>query len=144
MLFVHTIDKVLDQSKTQTRRIVKAGDVYLENTRTGQCGVFQDDIKVSDRPKYIIGKTYAAQPARGKPAVARIRITDIRREDVRAISVEDVWQEGFLSKFEFMQTWVAMHDKPVLRYPDWKLSSLSGRPAERYDAWALTFELVQA
>lgn len=158
MIFQHTIDKVLSGQKTQTRRLVSVNDVELVRPLPQDKMFFQrgetfvaypatetrpvTGIERNGRRWHYVGQEIAAQPGRGKPAAARIRITDIRREDVRHISVEDVWAEGFLSKFEFIQTWVSMHDKPVLRYPDWKLTSLSARPADRYDAWALTFELV--
>ena len=46
------------------------------------------------RALYIIGKTYAVQPGRGKPAAARIRITDIRQERLQDISEDDAQAEG--------------------------------------------------
>ena len=76
--------------------------------------------------------------------MARIRITDIRREDVSNISFEDAVAEGFPDEFEFMRTWLKMYDKQVFRDEYWGLKTLAARPAERYDAWALTFELVTA
>jgi hypothetical protein len=109
--------------------------------------------------KWKVGNTYAVQPGRGKRAVAHMRITDIRREDVRDISDEDVQAEGFYSKFEFLQTWCQMHDKAAWKayqtdnfadgdesghqshYGGW-LKWLKSRPVEHYDAWVLTFELV--
>lgn len=44
---------------------------------------------------------------------ARILITDIRREDVRNISDEDVKAEGFSSRLDFLATWISMHDKGI-------------------------------
>ncbi len=105
---------------------------------------------------------------------ARIRITDIRREDVRNISYEDACAEGFRDKDPaaviadtvyggFLKTWCKMHDKRAVwefdpqRVDYWintgKRRELVGfgtvkeiianRPAERYQAWVLTFEVVK-
>lgn len=115
------------------------------------------------RTVYAVGQTYAAQPGRGKASVARIRVLDIRRGDARQISDEDVVAEGFKDRNEFLHTWVGMHDKSAAWEFDWgqvdywintgKRRELVGwatvqeiiasRPAARYDAWALTFELVK-
>lgn len=57
------------------------GDVYVEPEWT-------------HRALYIIGHTYAVQPGRGKPAVARVRITAIRQERLQNISVDDAYAEG--------------------------------------------------
>ena len=150
MIFQHTWEKVLSGEKTQTRRLVKLGQY-------GCLGTHADYTMVADqngRWVYQVGKDYAVQPGRGKPAVARIRITDIRREDVRYISEHDVCAEGFETSSDFFMTWCKMHDKgqmlPII--PDyftgaivWQgcRSELLIRPAERYQAWILTFCLVE-
>lgn len=98
---------------------------------------------------YQVGKTYAVQPGRRQKAVARIRILGIRREDVRDISDADVQAEGFESWMSFMLTWTKMHDPKFCQ--EWWRDELSvtprylksQRPAARYDAWALTFEVVK-
>ena len=79
---------------------------------------------------------------------ARIKITGIRREDVRQISHADVLAEGFDTFSDFFETWVKMHDKKAL--PDFEKaddlsmtdSFLATRPAHLYQAWVLDFELV--
>lgn len=119
------------------------------------------------RIKYQGGYDYAVQPGRTKsglwwnpftheimPPVTvpwkdfvplRIRILSIRREDVRNISEADALSEGGYSPFEYLCLWTSMHDKV-------NLISLKGstlqdytatRPAARYDAWVLTFEVVK-
>jgi hypothetical protein len=73
-----------------------------------------------------------------------IRITDIRREDVRTISEADAHAEGFTSSLEFLRVWCSMHDKGAIKASqagDYLM--LGARPAALYDAWALTFEAVR-
>lgn len=154
MIFQHTIDKVLSGEKTQTRRIVKQDETL---NRWGLDG--ENDTRINEviaprskplkwgytlRNVYLVGKTYAVQPARGKPAVARILLTGIWQEDVRCISLDDAHAEGFADEFEFMRVWVAMHDKQIHKQQYWGMKSIMDRPAERYQVWVLTFKLVQA
>lgn len=101
MIFAHTLEKVLNGTKTQTRRLVKAGE---QLTADGVC------IRTArGRRLYQVGKTYAVQPARGKRAVARIRVTRLRCEDVGDISAEDAHAEGFASPCAFLEAWRAIH-----------------------------------
>jgi hypothetical protein len=97
---------------------------------------------------------------------ARIRITDIQREDVRNISLEDTVAEGFETRDLFWETWCKINDPSVqfVETPgnvlygglrsDWKqgnpwgpgdylVRGLKTRPDERYQAFVLTFELVK-
>ena len=158
MIFAHTFQAVLDGRKNQTRRLVKPGDASYDDGFGYIVSVYRNE-----RCVYDVGKTYAVQPGRGRKAVARIRITDIRREDVREISVEDVIAEGVERRSEFLETWTQMHDKPAKSYLDCDLRGtayrqtsndiplyvysewdnyLVRRPAERYAAWVIEFELV--
>lgn len=170
MIFQHTFQAVIEGRKTQTRRIVKPGHgcgkiaagTPLEFMPVGYG--WGDIVAVrskSGRDIYAVGKTYAVQPGRGQKAVARIRITSIRREDVRYISEADAIAEGFFDTFAFLWTWTQMHDKPawnanqktdfsdgdesgITHHPDAWMSWLKGtRPAKCYDAWVLTFEVVR-
>lgn len=170
MIFQHTIDKVLSGEKTQTRRIVKPGE---DNVRRYSVYSNQPAIETvvnGDRVVYQIGKDYAVQPGRGKPAVARIRVTGLRREDVRTISDDDVKAEGFSSREEFLYAWVSMHDAnaafcedviggwaqwrrlPGEKRGKWRRGGLrdvyeylylNSRPAKFYDAWVIEFELCK-
>ena len=174
MIFQHTWQKVLDGSKTQTRRIIKP-DQCLSSSSLYEpyLAVVQRLQGYNWKDVYRVGVDYAVQPGRGKPAVARIRITDIRREDVRTISAPDIRAEGFLDEniaeahLNFLAVWAGMHDKPLGFYRDekrWQWDGTWGykgegkdqladtvtafeafreRPPERYTAWALTFCLVQ-
>ena len=116
MIFQKTWRKVVAGEKTQTRRLVKAGQALDE----------QGVRRPSDRKSYTyqIGKEYAVQPARTQKGLAVIRITGIRREDVREIRLADVTAEGFATREEFMEAWKAMH-------------------GEKYEAWVIDFEVVR-
>lgn len=144
--------KILSGEKTQTRRPVHEGDEYLpyfEIYRT--CFVvneFPSLIKdVKGKHRYEVGKTYAVQPGRGKAAIGRIRLTDIRREDVRNISEEDACAEGFgpvvHPRVAFLYVWTGFYDPIGHRFPLYNRDLLIDRPAALYDAWALTFEVVK-
>ena len=77
------IGKVLDGSKTVTRR----------------------------RPpvRYKVGRTYAVQPGRGKPAVGRIRVTAVRTEWLGEITLHGCRHEGFRDRGEFADYWSKLH-----------------------------------
>lgn len=68
------LPKVLDGSKTMTRRPVESGGIAC---------------------RYAPGRDYAVQPGRGKKAVARIKVTEVRRERWRDITEADAGREGF-------------------------------------------------
>lgn len=123
MLFQYTLDLVLSGKKTQTRRVVAREDA-AERGDDGEITA----VKTSGRDKYRIGKTYAVQPARGKPAVARIRLLKIEREQVSEVSAREARAEGVASRAAFLETW----------------SSIYGADKLDVDVWVLTFELVKA
>ena len=143
------IDKILRGEKTQSRRLRKSTEQVVCDEQGNVIGV-----KVNGRWKWRVGQTRAIQPGRGKPSVARIRITDIRREDARDISWQDALAEGYANEVDFWMVWTSMHDKEYVRglteenrYASFVESvwvmGLKQRPAERYQCWALTFELVR-
>jgi hypothetical protein len=96
MIFSMTIDKVLAGNKTVTTRRHAV-------------------------PKYEIGKTYAAQPGRGKKAVCRIEITDVATyrpfmtvwNTPFGLGFDFYRAEGFGSRAFFINTLERLH-------PDWK------------------------
>lgn len=130
------IDKIRTGQKTQTRRPASADDFTL---------IHADGCRAVYAPhlKWQVGKTYAIQPGRGKAAVARFELLQIRREDVRAITLEDAIAEGFQTREEFWIVWTQFYDGVayyLLKDGHW--DCLNNRPDNLYDAWALTFRLV--
>lgn len=121
LLFQHTLPLVLTGKKSQTRRLVGASDA----ARYADDGSIAAVI-VGGRQKWTVGKTYAVQPARGKPQVARIEVTELRREIVAHISDADALAEGFASRDAFLDTWQSIH----------------GASAHDREAWVITFRLI--
>jgi len=158
MIFMHTWEKVLSGEKTQTRRLAKPNHHARNLWRTGigddlRIGMTGDNVAIgvvqsSGRDLWRLYSTYAVQPGRGKTAIARIQITNIRCEDVRHISRENAKAEGFKNRLEFLGTWVSMHDKraEIYYFKGQDLYEMTQhlliRPAEYYQAWVLTFRLV--
>ena len=138
------IEKILSGQKTQTRRPVKPGDQIFT------MGISPRGWEVRDRNNrriYGCHRDYAVCPGRGKKQVARIRILDIRREDVRDIILPESWFEGFPDPRSFLKVWCVFYDPPGVHivesaWDDW-YTPLFLRPDHLYDAWALTFELVR-
>ena len=80
MIFNHTWRQVLDGSKTQTRRLVKPGDIatnefgnYLGCAVNGLYLPIVDAVRNEDtwRIKWQVGESYAVQPERGKATIHR-------------------------------------------------------------------------
>lgn len=157
-------EKILSGEKSQTRRLVHPEDceeyfsippeyghrlcgeiyavVYPRISRATTCEY--------DAVRYAVGKTYAVCPGRGKPAIGRIRITAIEREDVRDISEEDAIAEGFrdwgTARWGFWCTWAGIYDRIAYRYMSRQGDDaiLDWRPTSLYDAWKITFEAINA
>jgi hypothetical protein len=104
MIFAHTLDKVLNGTKQQTRRIIKPNEIFQET---------QQRVVAGTRTVYQVGKDYAVQPNRGKKAVARILLTGIRCESVSVIDEQDAIAEGFASASEFITAWQRIHGQTV-------------------------------
>jgi hypothetical protein len=100
MIFQHTLDAVLSGRKSQTSRIWK--DDYL----------LQDDTLVSrksGRRLYYVGQEFSVQPGRGKKAVARRRITQLEKWDVRDFTEADIQREGYSAGEDFLALWRSLH-----------------------------------
>lgn len=139
---------VLSGKKTQTRRPADRTRLYSKRilANNGQkavvtrkwlgmsCSDTLDGPVVYDeytdwRVKWMVGRTYAVAPGRGKHGVGRIRLLDIRLEPADVITEEDARAEGFDSREAFFD----------------KLRSLYGANVDlTAPYYALTFELVQS
>src|SRR5664279_740162 len=123
MIFQYTLDQVLSGRKTQTSRLVTPHDSAVYGS-----GHEIVAVTVNGRDKYRVGKTYAVQPARGKPAVAHIRLVRIEGKKVSATTLAEAKAEGFASREAFFETWNEIHGANQLDA----------------DVWMLTLELVPA
>lgn len=67
---------------------------------------------VTNKPcRYKIGHDYAVQPGRGKTAIARLKVLDLREERVGQITHQDAKAEGFRNAAAFKAYWVSLYDK---------------------------------
>jgi hypothetical protein len=122
MIFQYTVQQVLSGDKTKTSRLVKPHDTAV----IGSDGKIEAVLS-GGRDKYRVGKTYAVQPARTQPAVARIRLLGIERQVVSETNKSDAQAEGFSSRQEFFAQWDEIH----------------GAGKRDADVWMLEFELVK-
>ncbi len=132
--------KVMDGTKTQTRRIVKDGEHVNPYARDI---VYHGNGTV----KWAMGKQYAVCPGRGKPAIGRIRITAIRRERVQGISPDDCWAEGISRTVGiFLRDGTSALD-PVASFAFLWDSIYEGQKGKQWAdnplVWVLTFEVVK-
>lgn len=141
MIFQKTIQQVLDQTKSQTRRLVQPGDIgvefYSDEGKLLENGSYET-VWRNGRLLYQVGKTYAAQAGRGQPAAGRIRLKAIRKERVNEISEGDARTE--------VGDWLATQSENAIQ----KFSHLwntihTGAAAWENgpECWALEFELVR-
>lgn len=110
------------------------------------------DVDTFYQAKWIIGRTYAVQPGRGKNGIGYIRITDIGEERLRDISSRDCLAEGIR---EIPNQWgTPWYRCPVLD-GEWKTRrgafralwnsiyiSTESEFAANPRVWVLTFELA--
>ena len=122
MLFQYTYEAILDGRKTQTRRVRHSTDQAVNDEHGDLIAVL-----VNGREKWRVGKTYSVQPARGKPQIARIRITGLGAETVTDISDADAVAEGSADRDAFLRLWV----------------DVNGRNNANAQVWVLRFELVK-
>ena len=139
MLFkLELCEAILAGRKTQTRRVEKPGDVELYDQKVigGKIVDYIRAVVRNGRVLWEVGRTYAIQPGRGKKAVGRFLLTDIRQEQLRDISEEDAEAEGF----PFYDTWRILSGIRFAEYWD-----TIHKPGERWEddpeVWVLTMEM---
>jgi hypothetical protein len=82
---------IMQGDKTQTRRVVRPHEYLVAwgpGPKHAPCVIHQN------RLKWQVGRTYAVQTGRGKPAVCRIRLLNLRHEPLHVISLDDLRREG--------------------------------------------------
>ena len=131
--------KVLDGTKTQTRRLMKDGE-YVFVKPTGEVVEVCDS---NNRLKWHVGNSYAVQPGRGKHAVGRILLKGIRRESVQSISEADAIAEGVSKLYYRLSQW--QPNEATLSFKQlWNNIHPKGKRWEdNPDVWVLDFELVK-
>jgi hypothetical protein len=149
-IFQHTIDKVLSGEKTATSRLWKDDYVFSwsDYEKPNQIVLSQKAWeKGKIRKLYYVGQILSVQPNRGAKGIAKIRVMELAKRDVRLFWPEDIRNEGFKRRNEFLQVWISMHDKQVWRDTlnktgvDYK-HAVDQRPAALYQALVIRFELV--
>lgn len=58
---------------------------------------------------YVVGRTYAVQPGRGKKAVGRIYVWDVEPQHLDQITEVDARAEGFANRQDFMAYWKQLY-----------------------------------
>lgn len=121
MIFAATHKQVLAGRKTQTRRLLRPYPGTLPARRPPKYGkaapapakwprAFKAFDQVWCECTVQPGRSYAVQPGRGKHALARIVVTDVRAELVGEITFDDARREGFRTTADFKRTWLELHD----------------------------------
>ncbi len=116
MIFQYTWQSILDEKKTQTRRVIGTNEIAVRARHNQIISVVSNG-----RVKWKVGQTYAVQTGRGKSEIARIKITQINSECVSRISSANAKAEGFNNRQEFFNTWQQIHGKDSLGQKIWVL-----------------------
>ena len=119
MQFSETWQDVLAGRKTMTRRTAKPTDRPIP---APPVDARVDAVYGPKMLKWAVGRTYPVQPGRGKRAVGRIRIEEIRYcERAGEISEEDAYAEGFESAAAFRAVYGRLNGAGSLDAPCWGL-----------------------
>jgi hypothetical protein len=100
MIFQYSYQLILEDKKTETRRLIGPDEKLLDNPKR---------IEANGRTKWQVGHSYAVQPARGKRAVGRIRMIAISIQALGHINAEEALAEGFQTLDAFRQAWIQIH-----------------------------------
>ncbi len=109
MIFQHTIDNVLNGTKTQTSRIWKGNYVFSSNESDKWMYCVYSSNTSPMRRVYQVNQIHGVQPGRGKKSVAHIKITHLEKRMVHTFTDADIVREGFANRAEFLKVWRAMH-----------------------------------
>jgi hypothetical protein len=129
--------KVKSGDKTQTRRLLvpyetaKHGEKIVRGARGARVRKQHSTVTVAGRLwlacRYETEHSYAVQPGRGREAIARLRVTDVRHERLGEITAEDARREGFKRKgfgstAMFEEYWAKLHGEWDPRVHVWVIS----------------------
>ena len=113
---------VVRGKKTATRRLVKGDE---------------------DRCRYRVGRDYAVCPGRGREAIGRLRVTDVRSELLGVMSQRDAIREGFRTRADFADYWMRLHYPSYMRrHPDGPADEVLELWQDRYGdrlVWVIEF-----
>ncbi len=129
--------KVMAGKKTQTRRLIKAGDklilrginsrFYGDKLLPAVVNFAKRGNKSKETPflRWQTERDYAVQAGRGKKAIGRIRILKIEQKLLCQIPIRDVWAEGFEALQDFIDGWSSIYSEREHQWlacpPVWKL-----------------------
>ena len=106
------ISKIINGTKTQTRRLKKHGS-YLR----GEI-VYETHIKdgiTEKKIKWKRGKDYTVQAGRGKKGLLKITITKIRKQKLLDITEQDAKAEGFKNVNEFLKEFSKIYGSKIVK-----------------------------
>jgi hypothetical protein len=111
-------EKVMAGEKTVTRRLVS------DNPRSPWwvegCGV-------------KVGKSYAVCSGRGRHAIGRVVVTDVRQEFLGAVNDPEARREGFDTRHSFVRAWRAINGDFRELARVWRIEFKRELPHERED-----------
>ena len=120
MIFSDTWEQVIDRKKFRTRRITQLNERLIIFNHNG---AVIKEIRCSGlsrgkgtRLKWIEGREYAIQPARGHKAVGRFLLTGISKERLQEITETEIKAEGIDAPVgmlldEWKKLWNGLHGK---------------------------------
>jgi hypothetical protein len=149
---------VLNKTKTQTSRIWQPGYLlsWNSNPSVAEIATYSALFKldgIRSRKLHYLDQVLSVQPARGAKGVAKIRVTELAKRDVRDFATEDIRREGFATTkagfIEFYRVWYGMHFPAYVRLldekrvtPEWWLEAMSAQIDTHNLALVIRFELV--
>lgn len=69
-----------------------------------------------------VGRDYAVCPGRGKSAIGRVRVTDVRREPLGHLDDDEARREGFCSAAAFEEAFAAINGKYDAGLQVWRIA----------------------
>lgn len=108
------VDEIKSGAKTQTRRVVKAGEWGSVDRQTNCITA----VRTDDRIKYELSKTYAIVPKRGAAGIGYIRMQFIDRQRLQNITQADAKAEGVGSVAEYRALWESINKAAGTRWED--------------------------